>query len=207
MFMFNRHIQVKPGQSAEAAPEMIDLIARANSITGRQATVYTVVLGSVGRMWVADMFSTHSELMTMNAQLLGDADFMAAQRSLAERLDGPANDSMARVTHVAGALREPPGAIAVTTWQVDPRQWAASLAWSHEMADAQHESSGITQTVFNLAGPIPFTIGLCANAGSFDEIDAARSALSDATILQLLESAPSAPTTGSMEGLVAIRVA
>ena len=125
MFMFNRHIPVKPGQSAEAAPEMIDLIARANSITGRQATVYTVVLGSVGRMWVADMFSTHSELMTMNAQLLGDADFMAAQRSLAERLDGPANDSMARVTHVAGALREPPGAIAVTTWQVDPRQWAA----------------------------------------------------------------------------------
>ncbi|NDH96774.1 MAG: hypothetical protein EBZ17_04835, partial [Actinobacteria bacterium] len=89
-----------------------------HEVTGRQATVYTVVLGSVGRMWVADMFSTHGELMAMNAQLIGDADFMAAQRSFAERLDGPAGDFMARVTHVAGSLREPPGAVAVTTWQV-----------------------------------------------------------------------------------------
>ncbi|MGA1724326.1 MAG: hypothetical protein ACO4B6_10330 [Ilumatobacteraceae bacterium] len=207
MFMFNRHIQVKPGQSAEAVPELIDLIARANSITGRRATVYTVVLGSIGRMWVADMFSTHGELMAMNAQLIGDADFMAAQRSFAERLDGPAGDFMARVTHVAGTLREPPGAVAVTTWQVDPRQWAASIAWSHQMADAQHAASGITQTIFSLAEPIPFTIGLCANAGSLDDIDAARSAPPDASILQLLESAPVAPTAGSMEGIVAIRVA
>ena len=58
MFMFNRHIQVKPGQSAEAVPELIDLIARANSITGRQATVYTVVLGSVGRMWVCLLYTS-----------------------------------------------------------------------------------------------------------------------------------------------------
>ena len=75
------------------------------------------------------------------------------------------------------------------------------------MADAQHAASGITQTIFNLSEPIPFTLGLCANAGSLDDIDAARSAPPDASILQLLESAPGAPTTGSMEGLVAIRVA
>ena len=37
MFMFTRHLQVKPGHSAEAAPELIDLISRANSITGRSA--------------------------------------------------------------------------------------------------------------------------------------------------------------------------
>ena len=207
MFMFNRHLQVKPGRSAEAAPELIDLILRANSITGRSATVYSVVLGRFGRMWIADMFSTHGELMAMNAQLVGDADFMAAQRSFAEHLDGPAEDFMARVTHVAGPLREPPGAVAVTNWQVDPRQWGASVAWTHQMADAQHASSGITQTVFTLAEPNPFSIGLCSNASSIDDIDAARSGTPDAAVLQLLESAPGEPTAGSMEGLVAIRIA
>ena len=207
MFMFNRHLQIKPGQSAAAAPELVDLISRANSITGRSATVYSVVLGQVGRMWVADMFSSHGELMTMNAQLLGDADFLAAQESFAERLGGPAEDFMARVTHVAGSLREPPGAVAVTNWQVDPRQWAASVAWTHQMADAQHASSGITQTVFTLAEPNPFSIGLCTNAGSIDDIDSARSGPPDASILQLVESAPGAPMPGSMEGLVAIRIA
>jgi hypothetical protein len=75
------------------------------------------------------------------------------------------------------------------------------------MADAQHAASGITQTVFNTFEPIPFTIGLCANAVSLDDIDAARSAPPDSSILQLLESAPVAPTAGSTEGLVALRVA
>jgi hypothetical protein len=75
------------------------------------------------------------------------------------------------------------------------------------MADAQHASSGITQTVFTLAEPNPFSIGLCSNASSIDDIDAARSGPPDASLLQLLESAPGEPTAGSMEGLVAIRVA
>ena len=98
-------------------------------------------------------------------------------------------------------------AVAVTNWQVDPRQWGASVAWTHQMADAQHASSGITQTVFALAEPNPFSIGLCSNTSSIDDIDAARSGNPDPSLLQLLESAPGEPTAGSMEGLVAIRIA
>ena len=168
--------------------------------------MYSVILGRFGRMWIADMFSTHGELMAMNAQLIGDADFMAAQRSFAEHLDGPAEDFMARVTHVAGPLREPPGAVAVTNWQVDPRQWGASVAWTHQMADAQHASSGITQTVFTLAEPNPFSIGLCSTQAR-STTSTPRSGTPDPSLLQLLESAPGEPTAGSMEGLVAIRIA
>ena len=62
------HVHVQPPPSGEAGhllkscPELIDLISGPTR-SPAEAPRYSVILGRFGRMWIADMFSTHGELM------------------------------------------------------------------------------------------------------------------------------------------------
>ena len=77
MFMFNRHL-LCGGHSAEAAPDT-DLISRANSITAeapRCTRSFSAVRSDVDCRHVLN-----ARRVDGDAQLIGDADFMAAQPS------------------------------------------------------------------------------------------------------------------------------
>ena len=96
------------GSAGAATQALVEIVQDANEITGRNATVYQSLIGPpMGRIWVADMYRSVGELVTVQDQLWADEGFMAKSLELAELLDDAPEDITARIVQVSGEMSDP----------------------------------------------------------------------------------------------------